>query len=95
MAQGTIKQKILKETALFFGLLFLGFIIVPIVIYWIGPSVLGEFGGAGYTDFFGDLSARIRGGDLAAWFFVLSPWIVWQILRLTAFAWRLSGRPTA
>jgi len=95
MVQGTLKQKILKETALFSGLLFLGFVIVPIFIYWLGPTILGEFGGAGYGDFFGDLSARIRNGDLAAWFFVLSPWLVWQILRLTAFAWRLSGRPSA
>ena len=95
MSQGTFKQKILKETALFFGLLFIGFVIVPIAIYWVGPRVLGEFGGAGYADFFGNLSARIRSGDLAAWFFVLSPWLVWQILRLTAFAWRISGRPSA
>jgi len=95
MAQGTSKHKVLKEVALFVGLLFLGFVIVPIVIYWIGPRVLGEFGGAGYADFFGNLSEKIRTGDLVAWFFVLSPWLVWQILRLTAFAWRVSGRPPA
>jgi hypothetical protein len=92
MGQGTFKQRFLKETALFVGLLFLGFVIVPIAIYWIAPRVLGDFGGAGYGDFFGSISAKIRGGDLTAWFFVLSPWLVWQILRLTAFAWRISGR---
>lgn len=92
MSQGTFKQRFLKETALFVGLLFLGFIIAPIAIYLLAPHVLGEFGGAGYGDFFSSLSARIRGGDLAAWFFVLSPWLVWQVLRLTAFAWRISGR---
>jgi hypothetical protein len=76
-------------------LLFLGFVVVPIAIYWIGPRVLGEFGGVGYADFFGDLSARIRGGDPAAWFFILAPWLVLQILRATAFAWRISGRPSS
>jgi len=95
MAQDTFKHKVIKETALFVGLLFIGFVIVPMVIYWIGPQLLGEFGGAGYADFFGDLSAKIRTGDLVAWFFVLSPWLVWQILRLTAFAWRVSGRTSA
>jgi len=90
MVQGTLKQIALKETALFFGLLFLGFVIMPIAIYWIGPRVLGEFGGYGYTDFFGGLSARIRGGDLVAWLFVLSPYLVWQILRMTLFAFRAS-----
>jgi hypothetical protein len=91
MAQGTLKQTALKETALLFGLLFLGFVIMPIAIYWIGPRVLGEFGGYGYSDFFGGLSARIRSGDLVAWFFVLSPYLVCQVLRMTLFAFRASS----
>ena len=91
MNQGTFKQTALKETALLIGLLFIGFVIMPIAIFWIGPRVLGEFGGYGYSDFFGGLSARIRGGDLVAWFFVLSPYLVWQILRITLFAFRASS----
>ena len=91
MNQGTFKQTALKETALLLGLLFIGFVIMPIAIFWIGPQVLGEFGGYGYSDFFGGLSARIRGGDLVAWLFVLSPYLVWQILRITLFAFRASS----
>ena len=91
MNQGTFKQTALKETALFFVLLFIGFVIMPIAIFWIGPLVLGEFGGYGYSDFFGGLSARIRRGDLVAWLFVLSPYLVWQILRITLFAFRASS----
>lgn len=91
MAQGILKQTVLKEAALLFGLLFLGFVIMPIAIYWIGPRMLGEFGGYGYSDFFGDLSARIRSGDLIAWFFVLSPYLVWQILRMTLLAFRAAS----
>ena len=91
MNQGTFKQTALKETALLVGLLFIGFVIMPIAIYWIGPRVLGEFGGYGYSDFFGGLSARIRSGDLVAWLFVLSPYLVWQILRITLFAFRASS----
>jgi hypothetical protein len=90
MTQGTFKQTALKEAALLFGLLFLGFVIMPIAIFWIGPYVLGEFGGYGYSDFFGGLSARIRSGDFVAWLFVLSPYLVWQILRITLFAFRAS-----
>jgi len=91
MAQGTFKQTALQEAALLFGLLFLGLVIMPIAIYWIGPHVLGEFGGYGYSDFFGGLSARIRSGDFVAWLFVLSPYLVWQILRITLFAFRASS----
>ena len=88
MTQGTFRQRLTREVALFVGLLFVGFVIVPIALYWIGPHVLGEFGGNGYTDFFGDLSARVRSGDLAAWFFILAPYLALQTLRLTWHAWR-------
>lgn len=92
MPQDTLKQKILRETALFIGLFFLGLVVAPIAIYIIGPRLLGEFGGHGYGDFFGTLGGKIRSGDLTAWFLVLSPWLVWQVLRLTLYGWRRSGK---
>jgi len=95
LGQSTLKQLALKEAALFLGLLFLGFVIMPIAIYLVGQDVLGDFGGYGYADFFGTLSAKIRSGDPVAWFFVLSPYLAWQILRLTLFAWRAAAKPAA
>jgi hypothetical protein len=92
MGQMPLKQLAIRELALFLGLLFLGLVIMPIAIYWVGQNVLGEFAGYGFADFFGELSANIRGGDLTAWFFVLSPYLVWQVLRLTLVAWRASGK---
>jgi len=71
--------------ALFTGLLFVGLVLMPIAIYWVGQNVLGEYGGQGYSDFFGTLSAKVRGGDPVSWFFVLSPYLAWQLLRLTFF----------
>ena len=91
--QNTLKQIALKELALFLTLLFFGFVLVPIAIFLVGQDVLGQFGGYGYADFFGTLSAKIRSGDLVAWFFVLSPYLVWQTLRLTLHAWRTSAVP--
>ena len=88
MSQRSLKQTLTREAALFFGLLFLGFVVAPIAIFLVGQRVFGEFGGQGYADFFGTLSAKIRGGEPVAWFFVLSPYLVWQTLRLTAFGWR-------
>jgi hypothetical protein len=88
LQQNPLKQLALRETALFLGLLFLGFVVVPIPIYVVGQALLGEFGGDGYGDFFGTLSARIRSGDGVAWFFVLSPYFAWQIMRLTIHAWQ-------
>ena len=88
MTANSFKDAACKELALLLGLLFLGLVIAPIAIYWVGQSLLGDFGGYGYGDFFGDLAAKIRGGDPVAWFFVLSPYLAWQVLRLMLFAWR-------
>lgn len=87
-----LKKTVRKEAFLLIGLLFVGLVLMPIGIYLVGQSLFGAYGGQGYGDFFGTLSQKIRGGDTVAWFLVLSPYLVWQCLRLTAFAWRLSGR---
>ena len=88
MSTGSLKNKVLRETAWFLGLLFAGLVVVPIAIYWIGPQLLGEFGGYGFADFYGSIGARIRSGEPAAWFLVLSPNLAIQALRLTVFGWR-------
>lgn len=93
LTQNALKQIAYKEMALFLGLLFLGFVLMPIAIYWVGQNVFGRYAGHGYGDFFGTLSGKIRTGDRVAWFFVLSPYLAWQILRLTLFAWRKTCKP--
>ena len=81
-----------KEVALFTGLLFFGRVILPIAVWFVGKAVFGVYGGTGYGDFFGTLIGKIRGGDLVAWFLVLSPWLVWQIARLMALGWRAAAK---
>ncbi len=65
---------------------------MPIMIFFVGKSVFGAYGGVGYVDFFATLSGKVRNGDLVAWFLILSPYLGWQCLRLMVFAWRISGR---
>ena len=86
-------QRILKkELGLLAVLLFFGLVLMPIAIFVVGQSIFGAYGGQGYVDFFGTLSAKIRGGDTVAWFLVLSPYLIWQCLRLMFMAWRSAGR---
>lgn len=94
MSPGSLKKSILREIALFLGLLLVGLVLLPIAIYWLGPRVLGEFGGHGFSDFYGSLAARLRAGEFAAWFLVYSPYLAIQVLRLTRLGWRAS-RPTS
>lgn len=87
-----LKQIALKEVALFLGLLFFGFVLMPIGIYLVGEEIFGDYGGYGYADFFGILSGKIRSGESVAWFLVLSPYLAWQTARLTVLGWRLASR---
>lgn len=81
-----------KEAILFVVLLFVGIVLLPLAVFLVGQSVFGAYGGAGYGDFFGSISARLRGRDGVAWFLVLSPYLAWQCLRLTVRAWRRAGQ---
>ncbi len=87
----SIKQIARREAALLLGLLFVGLVLMPFGIYVVGREVFGDYGGHGYGDFFGTLSGKIRNRDAVAWFLVLSPYLAWQFVRLTAFAWRLAS----
>ncbi len=81
-----------KELLLLSLLLFFGLVLMPIAIYVVGDAVFGEYGGYGYRDFFETLSGKLRRGDRVAWFLVLSPYLIWQVFRLMAFAWRRAGK---
>ncbi len=86
--QRTLKQRARRDAGLFVGLLFVGIIIMPIAIYFVGAAIFGSYGGEGFGDFFGTLGVKIRGGDRVAWFLVLSPYLALLVLRLMVWGWR-------
>ena len=91
-ADSNLKQRLARESGLFFGLVFFGVVVLPLAIYLVGQMVFGEYGGPGYGDFFGTLAAKLRRGESVAWFLVLSPYLTWQVVRLGLRAWRRLGR---
>jgi hypothetical protein len=85
------KRLATRESALFLILLFFGLAILPTIIYLVGRSLFGEYGGTGFSDFYGRLHGELRSGEAVVWFLVLSPYIAWQLLRLTFFGFRRAG----
>ncbi len=83
----TIRQRITIEAGLFFGLLFVGLVLVPIAIYVVGGKFFGEYAGNGYNEFFSSLSTNVRSGDRVAWFLIFSPYLTILVLRLVAWGW--------
>lgn len=87
-----VKTALLKEVALLTGLVFVGIVILPLCIYVIGEAVFGEYGSGGFASFYGDLHGRFRSGDPLVWFLLLSPYVLWQLVRMTAWTFRRASR---
>jgi hypothetical protein len=80
-----------REAILFLILLPVGLFLLPAAVYIVGSAIFGEFGGDGFGAFYGMLIDELRGGEPAVWFLILSPYLVWQLLRLTFGAFRAAG----
>jgi len=81
-----------RESVLFLWLLAAGLFLLPIAVYVVGRALFGEYGGTGFSAFYGMLHSELRSGALSVWFLILSPYLIWQLLRLTIRAFRLAGR---
>ena len=91
----SISKIVKRELALFLSLLLFGLVLLPVAVFFVGDQVFGDYGPAGFTGFFNALSGKIRSGDGVAWFLVISPYLGWQTVRLTALMWRRLGSPQA
>jgi len=91
----TLKGKALRELALFLGFLLLGMLFLPMAVFFVGQLVFGDYGGAGFQDFYGQIHAAIRSGDGVVWFLVLSPYLICQILRFSFRFFFAVDRPAA
>lgn len=92
LLEPALKNTLQREAALFLGLLFAGFVLLPIAVWLVGSAMFGEYGGGGFNAFFGTLSAKVRELDNVAWFFILSPYVGISILRAAGWGWRRAAK---
>jgi hypothetical protein len=90
--KASLQKTLKKEAALFVVMLSVGLVLLPMLVWFVGKAVFGDYGGHGFADFFGTLSSGFRAGDGGAWFLVLSPWLVLQVVRLAVAGWKLAGK---
>jgi hypothetical protein len=91
--QKSLKDVARRETILFLVLLLTGLLLLPAIIYFIGKSVFGAYEANGFMTFYGMLHSEFRAGVPVVWFLMLSPYIIWQLFRLTA--WGFGGSSTS
>jgi hypothetical protein len=91
----TLKTRLQSELALFLILLLVGLLLLPISIYLVGNAIFGDYSGSGFAAFYQSVHDGLRRGDSAIWFLVLSPYLGWQVLRLTVVGFRYSRKISA
>ena len=87
-----LKDRLKKEAALLVILGFIGMALLPLGIWFVGQAVFGGYESGGLASFFGALQRELRQGEPAAWFLLLSPWLLWQLARLTLWGFRHLGQ---
>ncbi|MBT8083648.1 MAG: hypothetical protein HKP32_05090 [Woeseia sp.] len=76
------------------GILFLcGLLLVPLAIFLVGSSIFGGYAGGNFLDFLTAYLRRLAAADLATWFLLFAPYLIWQSLRATVAAFRWRKRP--
>lgn len=88
----TVKTIAVKETVLFLCLVFFGLALLPLAMYLVGQAFFGDYGDGGISGFYGQLQREFRDGEPAVWFLLLSPYLLWQLVRLTVWSFRRSKR---
>jgi hypothetical protein len=78
-----------RELVILAVFLVAGVCLLPIAVFLVGGLVFGEHPD-GMGAFVADIWDSLLEGDLATWFLVLSPYLVWIASRLT---WRGMRRP--
>ncbi len=74
-----------KELIVLGFFLFLSLLVLPIIIYVVGELVFGKYEGNGYMDFLIKLIERLSSGNFVTWILILSPYIGWQIMRISLY----------
>lgn len=88
--------KFLKREALFLGVCVLVSVLLVFPLsYAVGTRTFGPYeGGDGLLSYVGDLFASLASGNAAIWFFLLSPWLVLQTLRIAFTGWFRMKHPS-
>ena len=84
----SIKRLLRKELVTLALLALIGVLLLPLSIYFVGAEIFGEYAGHGFGDFYRDLHGKLRAGNPVVTFLMISPYLVWQLMRTTFFIFR-------
>ena len=68
-----------------------GFGLMPVLIYFLGSSLLGRYDGASLPRIFESIYAGVQSGSAASWIVLLGPYGLYLIFRALRLLWRASA----
>lgn len=68
--------------------LFIGLLVVPAGIYFIGRQILGPYANGGLPALIFDITGGLAAGSLPFWLLVAGPYIAVWLWRLLRWGWR-------
>jgi len=83
------KSRLRKELLVAAALLSFGLTALPVLVYWVGMRVVGEYyPESGLSDFIWHIWSDLATGSVLAWILIVSPYLIIQLLRLALIFWR-------
>jgi hypothetical protein len=83
------KFRLRKELLVAAALLSFGLAALPVLVYWVGSRVVGEYyPDSGLSDFVWHIWSDLAAGSVLAWILIVSPYLIIQLLRLALILWR-------
>jgi len=81
-----------QEATVAVAALALGFGILPLLIFFVGSSLLGRYDGASPARIYDSLYQGLEGGSLASWVVVFGPYGLYLAFRGLKLWWQASAR---
>lgn len=69
-----------------------GFGLMPVLIYFLGSSLLGRYEGASLRRIFESIYSGVQAGSAASWIVLLGPYGLYLIFRALRLLWRASAK---
>lgn len=71
--------------------LIVGFLLMPVLIFFAGSALLGRYEGASLARLFSSIYEGFRAGSPASWIVLFGPYGLWLAFRACRLCWRAGG----
>ncbi|MGO9512941.1 MAG: hypothetical protein ACLP2F_04785 [Steroidobacteraceae bacterium] len=72
--------------------LFIGFVLMPLLIFYTGAALLGRYEGASLGRIYGTVYGGLKAGSVASWIVLLGPYGLYLLVRTLRTLWKASAK---